>query len=565
LSRRWTLCLIAVIAIFSICLVWQRERTTLAATALTKPKSAPVKPKDVFDVPALLSTPLKPRTLSSKTKGGITTEEIMFHSEMDGEKSIDIFAFFSYPAGAQKLPAFIWNQGGMKKADAQRTQFGARRGYATLCIDFPLPGYRSTGDYPIQLGPQLGKDPRQAPIYHGAVALLKAVSYLESRPEVDKDRIGMAGSSWGGFFTTLMVGIDARLKVGACMFGSGNLQMGNMWWDAYHRSDHFPPGVRDYWRTTLDPALRLPHSETPIAWFTGTNDWFYWMPSVMKTYAMAHGPHHLTLVPDWDHALPPSIVEQTYAWLDVYLKNAPAFERISPLKMKGNSAQWSFAGPREVQSADLILSYGDAGNWHTRYWKTLPAKISGQLCSVELPQGDLPFYISGAVIDKDGFRTSTPMLRVAPLENKFAGPPAPLDYDGASQWGSFEKSEQFYLDHHNTKLKFSRLQSHAGQYSVRLDNGRTDLPIVRYTAGAPHRLTCWLKAAKPTTVTLDLQPEFNGQEKATQQKWKVGTKWMKISAEVKPQEALAARSHIAFETKGKTKVWLDDVSFEPLE
>ena len=121
------------------------------------------------------------------------------------------------------------------------TEPGAKRGYAALCIDFPQPGYRSTGGYPINSGLELGADPRQAPIYHGAVALLKAVSYLESRAEVDKDRIGMAGSSWGGFFTTLMVGIDPRLKVGACLYGTGNLQLGNAWWDGAAEMAANPP------------------------------------------------------------------------------------------------------------------------------------------------------------------------------------------------------------------------------------------------------------------------------------------------------------------------------------
>ena len=83
---------------------------------------------------------------------------------------------------------------------------------------------------------------RKAPIYHGVVALLKAVTYLESRPEVDRNRIGMAGASWGGFFTTLMVGIDPRLKVGSSLYGCGSLQLGNAWWDGVSRSSQEPIG-----------------------------------------------------------------------------------------------------------------------------------------------------------------------------------------------------------------------------------------------------------------------------------------------------------------------------------
>ncbi len=184
----------------------------------------------IFDVPALIATPLNPRTLKSSERDGIVTEEVQFHSERDGEKDVEIFAFFSYPRGAQQLPAVIWNPGGLSQANPAFTQAAARRGYAGLCIDFPQQGYRSTGGYLINSGLELGDDPRTAPIAHGVVALLKAVSFLESRPEADKDRIGMGGSSWGGFFTTLMIGVDARLKVGSCHYGTGNLQFGNAWW-----------------------------------------------------------------------------------------------------------------------------------------------------------------------------------------------------------------------------------------------------------------------------------------------------------------------------------------------
>jgi dienelactone hydrolase len=161
--------------------------------------SGSVAADEIFDVPALIATPLNAKTQKTVERGGIVTEEVRFHSETDGGKDVEIFAYFSYPKSARKLPAFIWNPGGLGQASPAFTEPPARRGYAVLCIDFPQPGYRSTGDYPINTGLEVGPDPRQAPIYHGAVALLKAVSYLQSRAEVDAERIGMAGSSWGEF------------------------------------------------------------------------------------------------------------------------------------------------------------------------------------------------------------------------------------------------------------------------------------------------------------------------------------------------------------------------------
>src|SRR5262245_25817252 len=349
---------------------------------LTWPGAGLLAKDAVFDVRSLTATPLRSKTLKSTERGGIVTEEVRFHSERDGDKDVSIFAYFSYPKGGRKLPAYIWNPGGLGQANTLYTEAGARRGYATLCIDFPQPGYRSTGGYPINTGLELGADPRRAPIYHGAVALLKAVSYLESRPEVDKNRIGMAGSSWGGFFTTLMVGIAPRLKVGAALYGTGNLHLGNAWWDGQSRHGRKPPtpAERERWRKTLDPAWRLPTKKTPIAWITGTNDGFYLLPCVMRSYEMAAGPRHLTLLPNWDHALPPRLQdEQVFLWLDVYLKGKKEFVKVAPVRVtregKRLLARWDFQG--DAAAADLIASYGEAGNWRGRYWHTFKAEIRG--------------------------------------------------------------------------------------------------------------------------------------------------------------------------------------------
>src|SRR5688572_20186593 len=71
---------------------------------------------EVFDVAALSSTPLNARVLASREGDGIVTEEVQFHSERDGDKDVEIFAFFSYPRGAKGCQAYIWNPGGLGQA-----------------------------------------------------------------------------------------------------------------------------------------------------------------------------------------------------------------------------------------------------------------------------------------------------------------------------------------------------------------------------------------------------------------------------------------------------------------
>ena len=516
----------------------------------------------VFNIKALTATPLNPRVLKSTEKDGIVTEEVMFHSHMDGDKSVDIFAFFSYPKDAKDLPAFIWNQGGLYQATTYFTELGAKRGYAALCIDFPIPGYRSTGDYPINSEPTMGDDPKQAPIYHGAVALLKAVSYLESRPEVNKDRIGMAGSSWGGFYTTLMAGLDPRLKAASSMFGAGSMQLGNSWWDNGGRSADRSAEWREKWRTTLDPAWRLQASKIPISWITGTNDFAYWMPSVMKSHDMAGGPKNLSLLPNWNHALTPALDEQLFAWLDVHLQGKPAFQQVSPLTVdaKNRRAEWKFIGPRKVKSAELLLSYGEAGNWTSRYWITRRAVVQNDTCRANLPSSVVPYYISGTIVDEDNFRYSTPLVFVdkgkisSVLMNNL------YNYNGAGEWGGFETQHEEFAKLHGYAYPALRTEAREGKGAGVLKAGKTALPPLLFTAGLPHRFTAFLKADKPTQITVTLNGSFDGKNQTEQKEFVVGTNWTEVQVNFTTPKALSASLSAVLTVPEGVTVLIDSVN-----
>jgi dienelactone hydrolase len=529
----------------------------------------------VFDFAAINAPPLLSRTLKRTESNGIVTEEVKFLSEMDGRKPVEIFAYFSYPKGRRNLPAFIWIEGGLAPARTLRTHFGARRGYATMAIDFPRPGLRSTGLYPINLGLELGENPRQAPIYHGAVALLRAVSFLESRPEVDKNRIGMAGSSWGGLFTTLMTGVDRRLKVGACMFGTGNLQLGNMWWDAYNRSGDFPPILREHWRTTLDGAFRLRTRKTPIAWFTGTNDWFFWMPSVMKTFGTTGGAKHLSLLPNWDHALTSAVTEQTFQWLDIHLKGAKPFLEVSPLTLERRGdrwlARWSFSGTRRAREARLLLSYGEAGNWHTRYWKTLKAQMNGNQCTAWLPTATLPVQVSGTIVDDSDFRYSTPLRQAAPLPLRISYDPD-FTYDSCHAWGNYEPRQWDYLKRHHVYPAALSREARDGKFSAVLPGGERRLPQLQFTEGVPHRLSFSIKVPRPiigtsagtVPVVLETATRFNNTAHPQQKPLLATGAWTDVTLDITPRESLLDRWNVRLQIPEGATILIDRVRFEPI-
>ncbi len=517
----------------------------------------------VFDVQAILAPPLEARVLTSREADGIVTEEVTFHSEMDGAQRVDIFAFFSYPKGAQRLPAYVWNQGGGSRADADVTIAGARRGYATLCIDLPMPGYRSTGGYPIVDGLALPDDPRRAPIAHGAVALLRAVSFLASRPEVDPSRIGMVGSSWGGFFATLQAGLDPRLRAAASLFGSGRLDLGNPWWDARGRKPAPDAALRERWRTTLDPALRLSKAKVPIAWFSGTNDQFYWMPSLSRTFEEAAAPKHLALLPGWNHALDAALDAEVHAWLAAQLKGGPALPEVGPLTVTSVAAghQVRFdarAGPEKpLATAEILVSAGEAGHWASRCWTRVPATLAAGAAQATLPASPLPLWISGSVIDDAGFRASTPIATIAASGTRGATPAC----DGAAAWGDFEAAAEDYMVRSGLKLPEWSTDAATGRRSARL-KGTVSYALF-YTAARPHRLAFRAKAEAATEIVVHVAGRFDGAPLDVERRVGIGARWSEVDLEVVPPPSTLGALNLRLEIPPGASILVDDVSFRP--
>jgi dienelactone hydrolase len=103
----------------------------------------------------------------------------------------------------------------------------AERGYVTLAPDMIGYGERTAGGY-AETGFELSD---AAPILdgHPELTLLglmlfdvtRCVDYLESRPEVDRERIGVIGHSQGGFLVNMVLGLEPRLRVGVASCGYG--------------------------------------------------------------------------------------------------------------------------------------------------------------------------------------------------------------------------------------------------------------------------------------------------------------------------------------------------------
>ena len=109
------------------------------------------------------------------------------------------------PDGAKKgakLPGLVIGHGFsvVKEALVDMGRWFARAGFATLAIDYRTFG-RSEGEPRAQLFP-----------HNEAEDYRNAISYLQSRPEVDPDRIGIWGTSFAGGLVLFVGATDRRVK-----------------------------------------------------------------------------------------------------------------------------------------------------------------------------------------------------------------------------------------------------------------------------------------------------------------------------------------------------------------
>jgi len=174
-------------------------------------------------------SPLRPRVLGTLDRGAYSLQRIVFESRPSFLVSANLYL----PSGRKgPLPAVVGTCGHADngKASLSYQSFSqglARLGYVVLTVD-PI-GQAERSQYvdaqfkPLihngivehsRLGPQLFLAGDSLASWM-TWDLIRAIDYLETRPEVDPKRIGVTGNSGGGTEATWLCGVEPRLKMAA--------------------------------------------------------------------------------------------------------------------------------------------------------------------------------------------------------------------------------------------------------------------------------------------------------------------------------------------------------------
>ena len=332
-------------------------------------------------------------------------------------KPTRVFAWIGMPEHepGQKVPAMVLVHGGGGTAFAEWVRLWNKRGYAAIAMD-------TCGSVP---GGEHGKRPRHEwsgppgwggfdqidqPLedqwtYHAVADVILAHSLLRSRPEVDANRIGITGISWGGYLTCIVAGVDNRFRFAAPVYGCGFLGENSTWKGSID-------GMKERgqkWLSLWDPSVYLPQAQMPMLWVTGTNDFAYPLDSHQKSYRAAPGPDTLAIrlrMPH-GHGGAGENPEEIHAFANSILKGATPLAKIEKSGHEAQTAWATFTTRTPLTKAELLFTKATNGPWKDRLWETIPASIENGKASALLPEGATAWFIN--IIDERGLVVSSEM------------------------------------------------------------------------------------------------------------------------------------------------------------
>ena len=339
-------------------------------------------------------------------------EEIYYEGAPRDGKPTRVFAYLGRPSDAsgKKLPAMLLVHGGGGKAFREWAEHWAQRGYIALAMD--LSGNGPAGPLPDGMPDQsdptkfrdFGEDEvRDMWTYHAVAAVLRGHALLRSLPDVDADRIGVTGISWGGYLTCIVAGIDPDLKVAVPVYGCGFLGDNSVWTDKSLAA--MKPDARERWLRHFDPSRYLAGTRCPTLFLNGTTDFAYPLDSYQKSYRLVPERfRHVSVNVGLPHGHIWTFGEVD-AFVDSVLRGGKPLPKIGAVRLTGATAAAAVSSSVPLKSATLNYTT-DTGQWQKRNWKTVPARIANGSVSAELPL-ERPLAAFLAVTDERGLRVSS--------------------------------------------------------------------------------------------------------------------------------------------------------------
>lgn len=362
-------------------------------------------------------------------------------------KETRFYAYYGVPEGqapATGWPAVVLVHGGGGTAGADWVKQWNEHGYAAISMDLeghlPKPGVpHNERPGHAWSGPHRGDNFEEGPInrgepveqhwfYHAVGGIVRADSLLRSFPEVDQDRIGIEGYSWGGVLTSVAIGVDSRFKFGITHTGCGFLHEG----DSY-LGKSFRRRSQEKLQESLalyEPSSYLPRVMVPMLRTSSPTDVHFPLGCEQKSALATQGTTHLWINVGWGHAGRPEM--EPFIFADSVVQGGQPLPTRGELARDGKAWTATFSSPSPWQKAELCYTT-DTGPSAARTWQVVPVELEAGKARAELPEGTTVFFFNAT--DERGCMASS-------LSRELSATSAELTnehYGFAYWWNAFRK------------------------------------------------------------------------------------------------------------------------------
>ncbi|MFD0713334.1 alpha/beta hydrolase family protein [Paenibacillus sp. GCM10027626] len=274
---------------------------------------------------------------------GTDLQALFYEGPLYWGKATKVFAYIGLPKRlaetGEKVPAVVLVHGGAGTAYADWVRVWNARGYAAIAMDLEghLPqwdeGARSfrPHEWAGPANQAVWKD-IEAPVkeqwtYHAVAAVIRGHSLLRSLPEIDAERIGIVGVSWGAVLSEIVSGIDERFKFAVPVYGSGFVHESESYFGDAYRS--WAPETQAAFMSLWEPSTYLKEARIPMLWVNGDNDGHFPLTVFTKSYRVVEKQSILSIHPGMPHNQeaamePPEI----YAFADHIIRGEPPLARV---------------------------------------------------------------------------------------------------------------------------------------------------------------------------------------------------------------------------------------------
>ncbi|MBM4072521.1 MAG: alpha/beta fold hydrolase [Planctomycetes bacterium] len=358
----------------------------------------------------------KPPRIDWLDKDG-SLRRLLYESEPYHGKPTRVFAYYAQPEKFEgKLPAMVLVHGGGGTAFPEWAQLWARRGYIAIAMD--LAGHGEGRKRLPDGGPDQDDNGRfkQGELkdmwsYHAVAAVIRGHSLLRSLPNVDPERIGVTGISWGGYLTCIVAGLDERFKVAVPVYGCGFIHSNSAWIPTFAKMS------KDWhktWEKNFDPSRYLGQSKMPVLFVNGTNDFAYPLDSYQKSYRLVKK-RNLCITVNMPHGHPQGWAPKEIGlFVDQHLRGGKALFRFDApdvrVERKDGAITVAILQTHEIKSISVHWTTDTSSPWQKRKWESRQAERmvgnATDFYAVSLP-GERPLIYFLTATDERGAVVST--------------------------------------------------------------------------------------------------------------------------------------------------------------